>query len=92
LLAPVVGLLISFGNKTVSRRKVAVVATFYAVAISLWAAMAVLAPAENPILACSFLLLLPTGMILGLGVLASREHGVEPRGFEVQPKPGDKTS
>jgi hypothetical protein len=88
--APLVALLISFGLKTASARKRVAVGIYYAVALSLYAAMVALVPNENPIVACTFLLLIPVGVFLGLSVLADRGHVAEPRGFEVKLAPNDK--
>jgi hypothetical protein len=88
--APLVALLISFGFRTASRRKSVAVGIFYGVAFSLYAAMTALAPRENPVVACTFLLLVPTGTIFGLSVLTDRRRHAEPRGFEVKLAPNKK--
>ena len=83
LLAPLVGLLISLAAKSLTRWKRFAVAVFYAFSLPL-AGLVVLGHAEDAVSVCSFLLLMPVGMGLGLAVLAPRGCPSEQRGFEVQ--------
>jgi hypothetical protein len=90
LLAPLVGLLVSLAAKTSARWKRTAVGMFYLVSLPL-AGLVFLARTEAPRFLCSFLILLPVGIVLGLAVLvAPRGRVEEQRGFEVQPKTGDK--
>jgi hypothetical protein len=92
MLAPVVGLLIAHAGKTATQWKRTAVGLFYLISLPLLG-LVVTTQTENPWLVCSFLLLLPVGIILGLVVLAPHRRLVEPReprGLEVQPKPRDK--
>jgi hypothetical protein len=89
MLAPIVGLIISFAAKTSARWKRTAVGVFYLISLPL-AGLMFLTQTENPMTVCSFLFLLPVGMILGLVVLAPRAHISEPRGFQVQPTSRDK--
>jgi hypothetical protein len=85
MLAPIVGLVISWAVKSCSRWKRSAVGVFYVISAPL-AGLMFLDRTENPVWVCSFLLMLPVGMMLGLVVLAPGNRLVERRGFEVQRK------
>lgn len=85
MLAPIVGLLISFAINNSSRWKRTAVGIFYLISLPL-AGVMFLAQTENPMAVCSFLLLLPVGMLLGVAVLTVPLRRAEPRGFEIRPK------
>ena len=87
MLAPIVALLISVAARTTSRWKRRAVGVFYLVSLPLaWLTVSFRTDTtDNPQVVCSFLLLLPVGIILGIVVLLPRNHAREARGFEVQP-------
>src|SRR5687767_673861 len=68
MLGPLVGLMRS---RTITTWKLLAVAVFYLLSLPL-AGLVFLAQTENAAGVCSFILLMPVGMILGLVVLISR--------------------
>jgi hypothetical protein len=90
MLAPLVGLMASLGMRTLASWKRTAVGTFYVVSLPL-AGWVFLGGTENPAGVCSFILLMPVGMIVGLVVLPGRRPEAGRPGFEVvlsEPKDG----
>jgi hypothetical protein len=83
LLAPLLGLMSSLVTKTMVLWKRIAVVVFYAVSLPL-AVLVFLAQTNAAVHVCSFIILMPVGMLLGLAVLAPGTHVTEERGFEVQ--------
>ena len=66
-LAPLAGLLLSVALYGFRRRRSLCVSAFYAAALPL-ALLVIVGQTENPLVVCSFLILLPVGILLGIGV------------------------
>jgi hypothetical protein len=71
--------------KTLTQWKRIAVAVFYAFSLPL-AGLVFLARTQNALSVCSFIILMPVGMVLGLVVLAPRDRVSQQRGFEIQPR------
>jgi hypothetical protein len=88
MLAPLVGVLISLATRTAVSWKWTAVLAFYAFSLPL-AALVVTGRTNNPAYVCSFIVMMPVGMVLGLVVLVPASRATEQRGFEVRAAPQD---
>lgn len=89
MLAPLAGLVISLSARTMTPWKRSATSIFYLFALPL-AGWVLFDRTENPLGVCSFIILMPVGMILGLALLLPTAPAHDPRGFEVLPKRDDK--
>jgi|SRR5688572_10525111 hypothetical protein len=89
LLAPLLGLMSSLMTKTMVLWKRIAVVVFYAVSLPL-AALVFLAQTNAAVHVCSFIILMPVGLLLGLAVLDPGTQVTERRGFEVQQGDDDR--
>lgn len=84
MLAPLVGLMISLAARTAAPWKWTAVLAFYAPSLPL-AALVLTGRTGNPVYVCSFIVMMPVGMILGLILLVPAGRAAARRGFEVRP-------